>query len=65
MKTFLLTLNVGAARFARRAYVFFVLYIVYLNGGNIHGPQTIPQLLPVNRNANRVLIWHLINAREK
>ena len=27
------------ARFARRAVIFLVLYIVYADGGNIHGPS--------------------------
>jgi len=37
-KTFLIRKNVCAARFARRAVIFLVLFITYLNGGNIHGP---------------------------
>ena len=30
-----------AARFARRAVIFLVLYIVYVDGGNIHGPTSL------------------------
>ena len=41
-----------AARFARRSVIYLVLYIVYADGGNIHGP-----LFNAKDQIN-VIVWH-------
>ena len=52
-----------AARFARRTVIYLVLYIVYADGGNIHGPPASHCLQSWQKNVNTFSINMMVVAK--